>query len=232
MIGVVVWFLYKYMTPIFTEKNLNIDEKIGEKLRHKRTVLNLSLDYIAKKTGIKKDYLIAMENENFDLLPKGLYGRNFLIKYANYLKINSKEVLNKSPYKNKDKNFNNPFSKKKLTRKNFLIFPKLIRNLLIVLIILAFFSYLFFFFIKSREVPELIVFEPESDLIVNESLINISGKTDPEAQLSINGELIILENNGYFSTNITLNRGLNRIIIVSQKRYSRENRIERQILFQ
>lgn len=221
------------MTPIFTEKNLNIDEKIGEKLRQKRTILNLSLHFVAKKTGIKLEYLIAMENENFDALPKGLYGKNFLIKYANFLKINPKEILNISPFKEKEMiDDDNPFSRKILGKNKFLVFPKIIRNTLLILIILAFFSYLFFFLIKARETPELTIFYPETDILINENIIQVEGKTDPEAQLSINGELIILEHDGYFSTDITLNKGINKLIIISQKKYSRENIIERQILVQ
>ncbi len=221
------------MTPIFTEKNLNIDEKIGERLRQKRTVLNLSLNYTAKKTGIKLEYLIAMENENFDVLPKGLYRKNFLLKYANFLKINPKEFLNKSPFNKKQiDDGHNPFSRKKLSKNNFLVFPKIIRTIIIISIILAFFSYLFFFLIKAREVPELIIFHPETDILINENNIEVRGKTDPEAQLSINGNLIVLENDGHFSSDITLTKGINKIIIISQKKYSQENIIERQILVQ
>jgi cytoskeletal protein RodZ len=220
------------MTPIFTEKNLNIDEKIGERLRQARTVLNFSLEHVAKKTGIKKEYLIAMENENFNLLPKGLYGKNFLLKYANFLKINPRELINQESLDNKKENNNNPFLKKILGKKNFLVFPKIIRNILLILIILAFFFYLSFYLLKAMELPELIIFSPETDILTHNNTLNISGKTDPDAQLSINGELIILENNGYFSTDISLASGMNRIIIVSQRKYSRENIIERQILLQ
>lgn len=220
------------MTPIFTEKNLNVDEKIGERLRQARTFLNYSLDYVTNKTGIKKEYLIAMENENFNLLPKGLYGRNFLIKYTNFLKLNPKEIINQSPLNNKKINNENPFSKKILGRKNFLVFPKIIRNILLILIILAFFFYLFFYLIKAREIPELIIFSPETDIISHENTLNISGKTDPRAQLSINGQIIIIEDDGYFSTDITLANGINKIIIISQRKYSQENIIERQVLLQ
>ncbi len=220
------------MTPIFTEKNINLDERVGERLRQRRTILNLSLYYISKKTGIKQEYLIAMENENFNLLPTGLYGRNFLIKYAKFLKLNPEEIIKKSPFKEKKEGGHNPFSKKILNKNNFLIFPKIIRNILLIIIILLFFSYLFFSLIKAREVPELIIYSPETDILINENIVEVSGRTDPAAQLSINGELIVLEDDGYFLSNITLSKGINKIIIISQKKYSQENIIERQVLVQ
>lgn len=219
------------MTPVFTQKKINIEEKAGERLRQARNSLHLNLKQVAYKTGIKQDYLIAMENENFSVLPSGLYGKNFIKKYAQFLQIDPEEILNKTPFALENPQ-NNPFSKKQIKRKNFLVFPKIIRNILLVLIILAFFSYLSFYLLKAREMPELVIHEPKDNITIEEQKINISGKTDPSAKLTINGKTIFLENNGNFSTGIDLKQGINELVIISQKKYSQENIIEKQISVQ
>lgn len=219
------------MTPVFTQKKINTEEKAGERLRQARNLLNLNLKQVASKTGIKEEYLIAMENENFSSLPSGLYGKNFIKKYAQFLKINPSEIINKTPFIDKELQAD-PFSKKILKSRNFLVFPKIVRNLLLILVIFIFFSYLSFYLLKAREMPELVIYEPQNNISIEENIIEISGKTDPNANLTINGRVIILENGGYFSTDIDLKQGINQINIISQKKYSQENIREKQILVQ
>ncbi len=217
------------MTPVFTQKKINTEEKAGERLRQARNLLNLNLKQITSKTGIKEEYLIAMENENFSALPSGLYGKNFIKKYAEFLKINPSEIISKTPFVDQESQ-NNPFSRKILASKNFLVFPKIVRNLLLIFIIIIFFSYLSFYLLKAREMPELLIYEPQNNISIEDNVIKISGKTDPNANLTINGKTILLESNGYFSTKIDLKQGVNQINIVSQKKYSQENIREKQII--
>ncbi len=219
------------MTPVFTQKKIIIEEKAGERLRQARNLLNLNLKQVASKTGIKEEYLIAMENENFSSLPPGLYGKNFIKKYSQFLKINPSEIINKTPFVDQESQ-NNPFSKKIVNSNNFLIFPKIIRNSLLILIIIIFFSYLAFYLLKAREMPELLIYEPQNNISIENNLIEVSGKTDPNANLTINGKAILLEDGGYFSSKINLKQGVNQINIVSQKKYSQENIIKKQILVQ
>ncbi len=228
--GTEVLLLFKYDTSFYTKK-INIEEKAGERLRQARSLLNLSLKQVADKTGIKEEYLIYMENENFSALPSGLYGKNFIKRYAEFLKINPSEIINKTPFVDKELQ-DDPFSKKILKSKNFLVFPKIVRNLLLILVIIVFFGYLSFYLLKAREMPELVIYEPENNISIEENTIEISGRTNPNASLSINGKTILLENGGYFSANIDLRQGINQINIVSQKKYSQENIIEKQILVQ
>lgn len=219
------------MTPIFTQKNLITEERVGECFRQARTFLKLNIDEVSNKIGIKKEYLIAIENENFDDLPVGLYGKNFIKKYADFLNLNSKEIFKKISYlkNNNQKDF---FSKKKLNFKNFLLFPKLARNILFSLIILVCLAYLSFYLVKSRQAPKLIIYTPENNITTKENTLTISGQTDVKAEVNINGQRIIKNGDGFFTTDINLKKGINEIIISAQKKYSQKEIIEKQILVQ
>jgi cytoskeletal protein RodZ len=73
-------------------------ESIGQKLKEARESKHLLLDQVARETNIAKRYLQALEEENFPLFPGDTYIIGFLRNYAEYLGLNSAEVI--TLYKN------------------------------------------------------------------------------------------------------------------------------------
>jgi len=66
----------------------------GNALKLTREVLNVELQEISLATGIPYSHLKNIELERFDLLPPGGYIRIYVSKYAEYLSLNTKRVLN------------------------------------------------------------------------------------------------------------------------------------------
>ncbi|MGB2988513.1 MAG: helix-turn-helix domain-containing protein [Candidatus Zixiibacteriota bacterium] len=66
---------------------------IGSILRYQREQRKLDLVNISEELKVKLDYLQAMEQGRFDLLPSGFYRRSFLKAYAEYLKLDMDEML-------------------------------------------------------------------------------------------------------------------------------------------
>lgn len=73
-------------------------ESIGEKLRKAREDKQVSLDQVARETNIAKRYLIALEEEDSSQFPGETYALGFLRNYAEYLGLNSAELI--TLYKN------------------------------------------------------------------------------------------------------------------------------------
>jgi cytoskeletal protein RodZ len=214
----------------FIPKKIYYKETLGEKLRIARQQQNLKIEEISKKINIRTEYLYALEEERFDNLPAGLYGKNFLKEYSSFLKLNVKEME-----KNYDESFtknlaNNPFSRKILARHKFIILPKIFRNILIIGAIAICFLYLIFYFKKITSAPQLIITQPKTNLAINENNLVINGQTETEAEVRINGVIVLNNHNGYFTQTINLKKGLNNISIISKKKYSREQIVTRQIL--
>jgi len=63
-------------------------EKIGEILRKRRLEKELSFDEIEKSTKIRRRYLEALENEEWDIFPGTVYLKGFLKTYCRYLDLN------------------------------------------------------------------------------------------------------------------------------------------------
>ena len=215
---------------IFTPKRLSNAESFGEKLRQARLFKSLRLEDIAKKINISAKYLNALEEEDLDNLPSGVYQKNFLKEYTNYLGLDYSELNKKLETISDNNSFHNPFSQKIVKKSRFLVFPKIIRNSLIAIAVLSCFLYLVFYFQKIVSAPKLIVTQPEKNLLLRKNNFEIKGETEKEAEVTINGELILNNNNGFFSQTINLKQGLNNIIIKAKKKYSQEQTITRQIL--
>jgi cytoskeleton protein RodZ len=70
---------------------------IGERLRSARQALGLSLEEIENVTRIRRSFLVALEQETFDVLPGPAYVRGFLRTYAAYLGIPPAELVELYP---------------------------------------------------------------------------------------------------------------------------------------
>lgn len=213
----------------FTLKTLANEERAGEKLRSARQNQSAPLEIIGRKLRIRPEYLLALENEEYDKLPSGLYGRQFLKEYCQYLKLDIKKVIPLTPFA-EGQTGNDPFSQKILRRHKFLVFPKLIRNLLFIFLFLICLLYLFIYFRRLVSPPSLSLEYPDRNLVSTESKIEVKGKSDPETEIMINSTSIMSAQDGSFSQEVKLKKGLNNLTISAKKKYGRESVIERQIL--
>jgi len=214
----------------FVPKKISHDESWGEKLQQARLVKKLKIEDIARQINIRPEYLTALEEERFEKLPAGLYGKNYIREYASFLGLNVKEALKGWDEQIQNSSPDDPFSRKVLARHKFIIFPKIIRNLFIVSAIVICFLYLSFYFKRIILPPELIITQPAANLALSATNITISGQTEAETEITINGELVLNNHDGYFTQTVNLKKGLNNIIIKAKKKYSREQIVTRQIL--
>lgn len=218
----------------FVSNKIFLDsETISEQLKKAREEKRLKLTDVAKRLNIKYEYLEALENHEFWKLPKGVYGKNFLREYAIFLKLNyremsevfEKEVVVKALEKEQQL-----FSTQIVKNLHFLTLPKMFRNAIIAFIVLICFTYLGFRMNKIVSPPFLIVSSPEENLIIKEKTVEVSGVTEMEAQLFINGEMVLSDARGIFYKKVDLKNGVNVIIITAKKKYGRARTIQRQVL--
>src|SRR5436305_702958 len=65
----------------------------GDRLRREREMRGVTLDEIAESTKIARRSLEALEQENFDLLPGGIFNKGFVRAYARYLGIDEEQAI-------------------------------------------------------------------------------------------------------------------------------------------
>ena len=79
--------------------------------------------------------------------------------------------------------------------------------------------------------PSLEITQPPTDISTTQNTIEIIGKTESTAYLSINDQEVYLEADGNFKTEINLNEGVNIIKIESKNRFNKVNTIIRRVIY-
>src|SRR3990172_9050276 len=66
---------------------------LGRRLRQAREKMDVDLTQAAQATRIRRHYLEALENGEFELLPSSVQVRGFVRAYASFLNLNAAELL-------------------------------------------------------------------------------------------------------------------------------------------
>lgn len=202
----------------------------GHQLRQSRQDKGLTLNSIAEKIDIKIAYLSALEENRFDKLPAGIYGKRFLKKYADYLCLDYQKLLLDFSDQLTVSDNNNPFSQKIVKSSKLIVFPRLARNILIFIITSVICFSLFFYLKKIVSPPNLIIYFPPANFVTTDVSVSINGQSENGAEIKINNELVFSDIDGAFSKIINVKRGTNFIKITAKKKYGREAVISRQII--
>lgn len=211
----------------------NNNEIIAKDLRDRREELELELGKAANKLNINIIYLKALESGQLNKLPAGLYGKKILEEYSNFLKTNTEFLLELWDIETENKKKNNQknlFSHKVPHLTYFLTIPRIIKNLIIFFAVLICLTYLGYYIKNIIEAPTLIISSPTDNIKLNANFVNIQGSTEPEANVTINNQEVLIDPQGNFVQKINLSNGLNTISIIAQKKYSKKNIVIKRIL--
>lgn len=155
-----------------------------------------------------------------------LYSKKFDLNYTYLLEL----------YKNDLKEYIRNRSCVFLEPNNFncksIFLPSIIKYFLVF----AFsFSFIFYFSVQIKDKykpPLLQIINPISDYKTNDNKILVYGKSIPEISLTINEKEIYVDDNGNFSSEISLHKGINILKFVASKKGSKENIIIKRVFLE
>jgi cytoskeletal protein RodZ len=175
---------------------------------------------------------MALENNDRKKIPPGVYEKTFLKKYASFLGLNALKLSEKYYQESagSGQEIAGVFSKKKIKAAELLVFPKILKNILIVFFIAALFLYLGYYLKTSFSQPKAEIIAPPDNLVTENNFVEVVGVTDPKTQITINDSPVAKDNAGNFHKTVELKKGINTIIISAQNKYSRKKIIQKQIL--
>ena len=219
----------------FTQKSLSRSKTLGDRLRQVREDSSLTLADAAAGTQIKQEYLNALESGDYGRLPGPVYIESFLKKYAEWLQVSSEFVL--SVYRQQEKKmhrrkFRPTFSFTSREHLREIITPRLLRNIIIGIIGTACLVYIGWSLAKIFTPPPLEISQPADYLQTTQGSVKIMGLTTPEAELTINGKEIFLEENGSFTETVFLKEGINEIVVTAKRERSNAVSVIRHVSFE
>jgi len=189
----------------------------GQILKESRLSRKLELDDVARITKIRSDSLAMLEADDYRHLPGGTVARGFIRNYAKFLGLNPESILAV---------FRRDFVENQLGQivprgmvepvdKISWWTPKTTIFVGVTLLFVLFSGYLFYQYRILTGPPSLQLTKPVGNLVTQEDSVEISGKTDPEATLSVNSQPVVLEKGGQFYLRYPLKPGPNKINIVA-----------------
>ncbi len=203
----------------------------GERLKSLRGEAGLSVQGLADITKIRQKYLQALENEEFDKLPKPVYARAFIKKYAQACNADEEELL--LHFKRENRFFNDKENKDKtasVSDKRFVVTEKHIITILVIILLGAAFGY---FYINQQELSKKAHIEitkpSEFNTVSKKDEVLIQGKAENVKTIMIKGEKLIPKNN-IFEYTYTLDKGLNTITIRAKTVQGKEIKTVRKVL--
>jgi cytoskeletal protein RodZ len=221
------------MSTIFSKKAIKQPERVGTKLRQLREHQRLTLDDVALRTKLQKDHLIAIESCAFHKLPHGeVYQRFFLKRYLSALQVDPTPFLKQFEYEEQHTyKTTTPTNTGHPSLDAVRNVPALIKTGIIGFGMLLIISYLGLQF-RQLLLPPTLVLESPTDGIIHESTtVTVTGTTDPEVTVSINGEAVYSNAQGNFSADIDLQPGLNTILVTAEKKHGKQTMITRHIIY-
>lgn len=203
-------------------------KKLGEILKGSRESQNLTLEKVASELLLKKEYIEALETGDWQALPEPGFVRGFIKSYAQLLGLDSErlQALYRAEFDEKKYPQNPPIENHK---KKFFIIPRQLAPATVALAILAFLIYLFIQYTSVLQAPQLEIFTPANDTTTTASVIEISGQSEKDATVSIDGTLVSVDESGKFYHQIELTDGQNFIEIIASKKLSPKTKTTRLI---
>lgn len=216
-------------------KSFDEGKNLSELLNEAINLRGLDAKKLSELTDIPVHYLTALSEGDFAKLPAVPYVRGYLIKIAEALRVEADPFLR--AYKQEvlvralktsgpeDKLPANRFTLKTPFRMKISIAIGIILILLIIYLVWQNTDFL--------GIPKIEIFNPATDnFIVNSPSIKLQGEINPRDKLTINGEEILVEKNGQFSKDFSLQLGINTIEFKVKRLLGREVKVIKQVIYQ
>lgn len=206
---------------------------VGQILRDEREKKFYTLDEIEKSTKIRKEFLESLEAGQYTKLPPPTFVQGFIKNYGKFLKLDQEKLL--AVFRREFSDAKHPprildSFKDPVETKFFRLTPARALGSLVLTLMVIFFVYLWIEYRFLVEGPFLEVSQPVNQLNTTQPTIQVAGRTDPEAKLSINNQEVSIDPSGKFSQEIKLADGINNIEITATSKNGKTTKTARTVI--
>lgn len=200
---------------------------VGEVLKEARVKRKLTFAKLEEETKIKREFIAAIERQDWDKLPEYPVIYGFVRSLSSILRVDKKTALAKLRRDYPPKSLRiNP---KPDVANKFIWSPKQTFLAAIAIFFLITFSYLGYQYIDFITPPSLEVVKPEEGEVVTHPLLEVVGITEPEAVVKVNNQPVIVEEDGKYFTEIEIYEGTEEIEVKAISRSGKETVVRRKI---
>jgi cytoskeletal protein RodZ len=203
---------------------------VGGILKEARAARKVTLVQAETATKIRLKFLAAIESDDYSSLPSLSYAKGFVKNYSEYLGLDSSMVLAFFRRQTTEVSKSSLLPKRdQVNASGFQLTPgKFLAGILSILV-LIFLGYLGLQYRKLSQPPSLSVDQPTNQLVVHDPRVDILGKTDSDATVTVNGMTIVVRGDGKFFDQVALDTGVNKITIVATSRFGKTTTVTRDV---
>jgi cytoskeletal protein RodZ len=217
--------------------------KLGEQLRAQRERKGITLEQAAGDTRIREKFLKALEDADYRILPGPVYTRGFLRNYAEYLDLETDELL--TLYHHESGRPAEPVQTRTfkpyrpIARRNLVFRPVILLPVIVLAGVGLFGGYIYYQLTTFATLPRLEITDPANDGLAASAELAVRGVTVPDGRITVNvfpgpdvfGDIRPAVD-GSFSTTVTLKPGSNHVVIEVLDAAGKTNRVSRTIQYQ
>ncbi len=195
----------------------------------------MTLSELEERTKIRKGFLDAFERDDFSRLPETLYARNYLRIYLRALGTTEIDYFMKRWEEARgtcDFQGASAMPRQRVRRGAFVVASRFVKVAGVAAILVAVTAYIGTEVRAITSAPPLLVYGPEDGAATRNAMVTVRGETDPGTTLKVNGQKVLLNSDGTFETDVSLERGVNVIKVEGAKRYSQSATTYRRVVLE
>ncbi len=205
---------------------------VGNILREERIKKGQTLTEIEQATKIRLKFLDAIERDDYTTLPSLSYAKGFVKNYSEFLGLDSRRIMAFFRRQTTDIAKSSLLPKgmaEPLNRSLFQLTPGKFLAFLLIGLLALFLLYFGMQYGKLYQSPALVIESPADQTVIQEKRIEVLGKTDPDATVTINGVSVLVRGDGRFFDQVALEPGVNKITITATSRFGKTTTIMREV---
>jgi len=216
---------------IFKRKKISSGKTLGGRLKSVRKKKKVTLEQAEHITHIRVKYLEALEKGDLNAFPSRIYALGYARRYGEFLGFDIEKIEEDFKQEFGSTNiFSSNTHRPKVSLPKFIITPRLIAIIAIILAVVGIISYVGVSVSRISQPPPIEITAPKEDTVATQPVL-ISGKTQDTAVVEINGQLVTVDDNGNFTQKVELNIGVNIFEITAKSRLGRQSQKIKKILY-
>jgi len=210
----------------FRVRRITSGQSIGDKLKRTRIRKKISIAEVEEATKIRAKFILALESDSWEQIPSEVYGRGYLERYAAFLQLGVAGIMEqydreRQLYARRCQDSQVELAPKStVTLPRFLLTPRLMVGSFVAIVLVVFLGGVGYQLKKFTAAPYLQLVTPAhaeesngTELVVGTNSVTVTGKTTPDATVSVNGVAAEVNDDGSFSQPVAVQKGVNSIVV-------------------
>lgn len=216
---------------IFCYKKIERGQRLGDRFGEARSAKGVSILQIATELRIQTKYLQALEDCRYEVLPNSKTHRlAYVREYATALGLDPEAGVAQFRREEGLENTGLVHPRRSIKLFPFSSISAFVRSMALGLSVLLFGGYLVWQIRGILQPPKLMVYAPLEGYVLAESNVLVQGETEKESKLMINGQEIMVTEQGAFETKLDLPEGVNTLIISATKKHGKITTVVRNLV--